>query len=54
MRRYVYDLIGGVIDFEEVADEAGEQGQACAMVQYGVSDELDAMKHLYQGAQGAP
>jgi DNA mismatch repair protein MSH5 len=45
----VYDLISGVIDFEDDADSVGEPGAACAMVQAGVSDELDEMKHMYAG-----
>jgi hypothetical protein len=45
----VYELISGVIDFEDDADCVGEPGAACAMVQAGVSDELDHMKHMYAG-----
>ncbi len=48
--KYVYELIAGVIDFEDDADAVGDQQ---AMVQRGVSDELDEMKHLYQGALAA-
>ena len=48
-RRSVYELIAGVIDFEDNADDGGDPDQAGVMVQHGVSDELDQMKHLYDG-----
>ena len=48
--RSVYELIAGVIDFEDNADDGGDPDQAGVMVQHGVSDELDQMKHLYDGA----
>ncbi len=49
--KYIYELIAGVIDFDDDADAVGDPGMACAMVQHGVSDELDEMKHVYQGVR---